>query len=65
MGELMNQGLPQSSCSYEAPDQCTGFEPLSCCERLAAAATASFVMYQSFVIVICSALLSAIITTAC
>ena len=62
MFELMNMGLPQSTCSYEAPDQCTGFEPQSCYERLAAAATAPLVhvMYLSFAIVICSALLSAI-----
>ena len=29
-------GLPQVSCPYQAPDQCNGFEPQSCCERLAA-----------------------------
>ena len=26
--------LTNLDCSYEAPDQCTGREPLSCCERL-------------------------------
>ena len=25
-------------CRYEAPDRCTDFEPLSCCERLGAGA---------------------------
>ena len=33
--------LPETAdriCRYEAPDKCTGFEPLSCCERLGAGA---------------------------
>ena len=60
MFELMNMGLPQSTCSYEAPDQCTGFQPQSCCERLAAAATAPLATYLNSAVVICSALLSAI-----
>ena len=30
--------LPEPECSYQAADQCTGFEPLSCCERLSAGA---------------------------
>ena len=29
---------PVAECSYQAADQCTGFEPLSCCERLSAGA---------------------------
>lgn len=26
--------IPSSECPYQAPDSCSGFEPLACCDRL-------------------------------
>ena len=52
-------GLPQSNCSYEAADKCTGFQPLSCCERLAAAGEATLATQLNLAIILCSALISA------
>ena len=31
----------ETSCSYQPPDRCNGSTPLSCCERVAAAAGAA------------------------
>ena len=67
MFSLLNLGLPQFNCSYEAPDKCTAFEPQTCCERLAstaAAATVPLVMHLNPVIVMYSALLSALLAAA-
>ena len=30
----MTTKLPEIGCSYIAPNQCTGFAPPSCCERI-------------------------------
>ena len=35
MTDVSLTGIPQPACSYQPPDQCTGFVPKSCCERLA------------------------------
>ena len=32
--DIFPDSLPTVNCSYEAPDQCTNFQPQSCCERL-------------------------------
>ena len=30
----MTTKLPEIGCPYIAPDECTGFTPASCCERI-------------------------------
>ena len=30
----MTAKFPEIGCSYIAPDQCTGFTPANCCERI-------------------------------
>ena len=52
---------PKVSCSYEAPDQCTGFEPQPCCERVAVDG-APPVMTSSLILV-ASSLLSVVLAS--
>ena len=32
--DFLTGKLPEIGCSYVSPDQCTGFTPPSCCERI-------------------------------
>ena len=55
-------GIPQPSCSYQAADQCTGFVPKSCCERLSGAAPVVHVTRLHFFLVGCLFLMSVLFT---
>ena len=47
------KGIPEPACSYQAPDNCTSFQPTPCCERLQSGATTSLTqMNVSFLLLI-------------
>ena len=47
--------IPRSECPYEAAETCTGFQPKTCCERVAegVAGGGETILYSSLAIALC------------
>ena len=59
--QILDVREPVANCSYQAPNSCTGFEPLSCCERVGAGALpqVQISMSATFLVLLLSMLMAA------